>query len=202
VTPDATPGAGTDEGGTDQGGGNGGNLPPVASADLVKELYSVCYGVAQDQPDALKDAVTKGWSEETDNEGDGPFFTETAANKEFGGIGSVELWGTVEFYPGLREGYCRADFTDSNNVINFSDFNAIDGLMGRVKTIGGDTYAAWQIGSGDPKVLLIAQRVGGDFQLEINTILPAAQPPMVTEPDKMPQPQTNAPDTSSGTTAD
>jgi hypothetical protein len=202
MTPEAVPGPDAGEGGDESGGDTGNNLPPVASADLVKELYEVCYGVAEDQPDALGKAEARGWSEEPDNEGDGPFFTQTAASKEFGGIGAVELWGTVEYYPGMREGYCRVDFTDTDNIVNFSDFNAIAGLTGQVKAIGGDTYAAWQIGSDEPKVVLLAQRVGGDFQLEINTILPAAQPPMVTAPDKMPQPQPDTEDAPTGPTAD
>lgn len=185
--------------GADNGAGAG---PAVTSASLIKELYEVCSAVAQAEPDALRKAEARGWAEDEDNEGDAPYFTQTAASKSFGGVGPVEMWGTVDFYPQIREGYCRMDLTDADNLIDFADFKQISGLDGKVTNIGGDTYAAWQIGSGTPKVMITAQRVAGDFQMEINTILPPAPPPIETEPGRMPAPTTEIPDEPSTTTAD
>lgn len=192
-----------DNGGTDQPGdtGNGANLPPVKSSSFIKTLFDTCLKVANDAPDALKAAEADGWAPDEDNGGDGPFFTQIAASKSFGGIGPVEMWGTVEYYPSMREGYCRMDFTDNGGLVDFKDFpGAISGLTGQTKLIGDDIYAAWQIGKDNPTTLVIAQRVSGDVQIEINTILKAAPPPMVTEPDNMPQPESGS-DTP-GTTAD
>lgn len=178
------------------------DLPPVASADLVKELFERCKAVASDQPDAMKTAAAAGWTAEDDTQGDGPFFTQVAANKEFGGIGPVEMWGTVEYYPTIREGYCRMDFSDPDSLVNFEDFNRIEGLTGQQTKIGEDIYAVWQMGATDPKLMVIAQRVAGDFQMEINTILPAAPPPMVTAPDLMPKPETDIPAAPGANSAD
>lgn len=178
------------------------NLPPVASADLVAELFERCKAVANDVPDAMKTAAAAGWTQEDDTDGDGPFFTQVAANKEFGGIGPVEMWGTVEYYPSMREGYCRMDFSDPDSVVKFDDFNRIPGLTGQQTKIGDDIYAVWQMGQSDPRLLMIVQRVAGDFQMEINTMLPAAPPPMVTMPDRMPKPDSEIPSAPDATSAD
>jgi hypothetical protein len=159
------------------------NLPKVTSAELVPELYKLCKEVSTAAPTAAKDTEAEGWAEDTrpENSGDGPFFTQYAANKAFAGIGDAALWGTIEYYPTRREGYCRIDFPDAGNIVDFADFAKIPNVTGTTKTVDSDVYGAWQEGATDPQVMIIAQRVGGDFQLEFNTLLPGAPPPGVTD---------------------
>jgi hypothetical protein len=157
--------------------------PKVTSAALVPELYKLCREVATAAPTAAKDVEAAGWIEDAtpENSGDGPFFTQYAANKAFAGLGDVALWGTIEYYPSRREGYCRIDFPDTNKLLDFADLAKIPNLVGTTKIVGGDIYGAWQEGATDPQVMVIAQRVHGDFQLEFNTLLPGAPPPSVTD---------------------
>jgi hypothetical protein len=159
----------------------GESLGKVNSAQLVPEIYKLCREIATAAPSAAEETGAAGWvrDDSAEGSGDGPFFTQFAANKTFGGIGEAALWGTIEYYPSRRQGYCRIDFPDPGNIVNFDDFSKIPGVTGKTQAVDQDIYGAWQEGATDPSVLILAQRVGGDFQLEMNTQLPAAPAPGV-----------------------
>ena len=85
--------------------------------------------------------------------------------------GSSVCWGAVYSFPSQRLGYCRVDFSDENNTLNFNDLTGQKGLIGTTSPgqNPGDVYGSWE--SPDKKMLVIGDRTGGVVELEFNLLL-------------------------------
>ncbi len=143
--------------------------PPVASKDILKAFYDTCTDISGGNPEASDRANNAGWvPEETADTG--PFRSVYAGARDFAGYGSVELWASVETYPSQQLGYCRVDFGDYNNLINFDDLSGMGGLIGKLDDRGdGNVYGAWE--TPDKKMLVIADRTEGEVEIEFNLLL-------------------------------
>jgi len=83
------------------------------------------------------------------------------------------VWSSLETFPTQRVGYCRVDFGDVDNLIDFKDVASL-GFTGAVTDGGnGNAYGAWE--SADHKTLLAANRTDGQVQMEFNLLLPLAK---------------------------
>ncbi len=146
--------------------------PPMASTDAIKLFVSSCTSIAGGSPTARDDAQKAGWQadEPADN---GPYVTIYSGYQELAGYGSVDLWSSLESFPTQRIGYCRLDFGDVDNLLNFNDFTKL-GLNGTITDNGnGNVFGSWE--SADHKTLLAANRTDGQVQMEFNLLLPAAK---------------------------
>ncbi len=145
--------------------------PPMASTDAIKLFVSSCTSIAGGSPTARDDAQKAGWQadEPADN---GPYVTIYSGYQELAGYGSVDLWSSLESFPTQRIGYCRLDFGDVDNLLNFNDFTKL-GLNGTITDNGnGNVFGSWE--SEDHKTLLAANRTDGQVQMEFNLLLPPA----------------------------
>ena len=143
--------------------------PPMASTDAIKLFVGTCSSIAGGAPTARDDAQKAGWQadEPADN---GPYVTIYSGYQELAGYGSVDLWSSLESFPTQRIGYCRLDFGDVDNLLNFNDFTKL-GLNGTITDNGnGNVFGSWE--SEDHKTLLAANRTDGQVQLEFNLLLP------------------------------
>ena len=145
--------------------------PPMASTDAIKLFVSTCSAIAGGAPSARDDAQKAGWQAD-DPADNGPYVTIYSAYQELAGYGSVDLWSSRESFPTQRIGYCRLDFGDVDNLLNFNDFTKL-GLNGTITDNGnGNVFGSWE--SQDHKTLLAANRTDGQVQMEFNLLLPPA----------------------------
>ena len=143
--------------------------PPVASADALKLFYDTCTDLSGGDLKAYDRANSSGW---TQNEQDdaGPYNSIYSGYRNMDGYGEVDIWGSLNSYPTQQLGYCRVDFTDTDNLINFADMTKLGGLKGRLEDRGdGNVYGAWE--APDHKLLVIGDRNGGQVEIEFNLLL-------------------------------
>ena len=144
--------------------------PPVASADAFKLFVEACADISSGDPAAYDRAKEAGWTP-NETEDTGPYNKVYSGYRDLGGLGEVDLWGAVYSFPSQRLGYCRVDFSDENNTLNFNDLSGQKGLVGAT-TPGqnpGDVYGSWE--SPDKKMLVIGDRTDGVVELEFNLLL-------------------------------
>ncbi|MEP7241607.1 MAG: hypothetical protein ABI697_12035 [Devosia sp.] len=146
--------------------------PPVASKDALKLFVDTCTIIAGAEADAATKVKGLGWQAD-DATDTGPFVSIFSGYQDLGGYGSVDLWSSLETYPSSRLGYCRVDFPDSDNRVDFNDVTGLGGLAGSVKDAGGgNAFGSWE--TPDHKFMLTASRQDGQAQMEFNMLLPAA----------------------------
>ena len=143
--------------------------PPVASADAFKIFVETCADISSGDPAAYDRAKDAGWTP-NETEDTGPYNKVYSGYRDLAGIGEVDLWGAVYSLPSQRLGYCRVDFSDENNILDFKDIAGQKGLVGSITAgANGDVYGAWE--SPDKKTLVIGDRTDGAVELEFNLLL-------------------------------
>jgi hypothetical protein len=143
--------------------------PPLASADALKLFFDTCTDLSSGDLTAYDRANDSGW---TPNEQDdvGPYNSVYSGWRNVEGYGEIDVWGSVNSYPTQALGYCRVDFPDPDNRIDFRDMSQNGGLKGRLEDRGeGNVYGAWE--SDDHKLLVLADRNAGQVQIEFNLLL-------------------------------
>jgi hypothetical protein len=160
----------TDDDSSDQPSG-----PPVASKDALQLFYDACHNISGGVENGFDKVNDAGWTpDETDDPG--PYNAIYSGYQTLGGYGDVTLWGSLQSFPTQRLGYCRVDFSDTDNVINFEDMGGIGGLTGKLDDRGdGQVYGTWE--TADKKLLVIADRNDGAVEIEYNFILGDAPAP-------------------------
>ena len=143
--------------------------PAISSADAFKMFVDACTTASGGNPTDYDKLNDGGW---TPNETDetGPYNAVYSGYRDVDGLGEVDLWGSVQSFPTQRLGYCRIDFSDANNVLDFNDMNGLHGLSGTLQTgPSGNVYGVWE--TPDKKLLVIGDRSDGAVELEFNLIL-------------------------------
>jgi hypothetical protein len=141
---------------------------PITSAAL-KMFVDTCTDISSGDPTAYDRANDAGWVP-NDTEDTGPYTGIYSGSREIGSFGEVDIWGSVQNFPSQRLGYCRVDFSDTDNLLDFADMAGIKGLSGSIEVRdGGNVYGAWE--SADKKLLVIGDRTDGAVELEFNLLL-------------------------------
>lgn len=148
--------------------------PPLSSKDAFAAFYKVCTDLGGGDAAAFDRANTDGWTPD-DTEAGGPYRTVYSATKPISGFGDVQVWSSLERYASQRLGYCRLDFSDADSRLDFHDLDGFNGLAGTIDDEGENgVYGVWE--SPDKKLMVIADRAGGDASVEFNLLLPPAPP--------------------------
>ena len=143
--------------------------PPVTSAEAFKIFVDTCTDISGGTEGSYDRANAAGWIP-NDADDSGPYNSIYSGSREIGGLGEVDIWGSVQNFPTQRLGYCRVDFSDSNNTLDFKDMAGVHGLVGSIQARdGGNVYGAWE--TPDKKLLVIGDRSDGAVELEFNLIL-------------------------------
>jgi len=141
----------------------------ISSADAFKIFVEACTDASGGDLTAYDRLNDSGWVPNGTDQ-TGPFNAVYSGSREVGGLGEIDLWGSVQSFPTQRLGYCRVDFSDPNNLLDFNDMNGQKGLTGSVQTgENGNVYGAWE--TPDKKLLVIGDRSDGAVELEFNLIL-------------------------------
>jgi hypothetical protein len=143
--------------------------PPLASADALKLFYDTCTDISGGDPAAYDRANNGGWTP-NDQDDVGPYNSIYSGYRMVENFGEIDIWGSVNSFPTQQLGYCRVDFPDADNTINFSDMGKIADLKGRTEDRGdGNIYGTWE--SSDKKILVIGDRNAGQVEIEYNILL-------------------------------
>jgi hypothetical protein len=144
--------------------------PAVPSKDALTDLVKTCTDISSGDPKAADRINADGWTPD-DATSSGPYRHIYSGSKDMSGYGSVTIWGSVDTYPSQMLGYCRVDFGDYDNLINFADMTGLQGLTGSVTTpdSSGNVYGAWE--TADKKILVISDRTDGQVEIEFNLLL-------------------------------
>lgn len=143
--------------------------PPVSSGDAFKLFVKTCTDIASGDPKAFDRANDAGWAP-NEAPDPGPYSTIYSGSREVSGYGEVDIWASVQSFPTQRLGYCRIDFSDANNALDFTQMNGVEGLTGTAqKTADGNAYGSWE--SADKKWLVIGDRSEGAVEIEFNLLL-------------------------------
>jgi len=143
--------------------------PPVTSAEAFKIFVDTCTDISGGTEGSYDRANAAGWIP-NDADDSGPYNSIYSGSREIAGLGEVDIWGSVQNFPTQRLGYCRVDFSDSNNVLDFKDMAGVHSLTGSIQPRdGGNVYGAWE--APDKKLLVIGDRSDGAVELEFNLIL-------------------------------
>jgi len=143
--------------------------PQVTSAEALKMFVDACTDLSSGDPTAYDRANNAGWVP-NDTEDTGPYSAIYSGSREIGSFGEVDIWGSVQSFPTQRLGYCRVDFSDPDNLLDFAGMAGIKGLTGTIESRdGGNVYGAWE--SADKKLLVIGDRSDGAVEFEFNLLL-------------------------------
>ena len=143
--------------------------PPVTSAEAFKIFVDTCTDISGGTDGSYDRANAAGWVP-NDSDDSGPYNSIYSGSREISGLGEVDIWGSVQNFPTQRLGYCRVDFSDSNNLLDFKDMAGVHGLVGSIDPRdGGNVYGAWE--TPDKTLLVIGDRSDGAVELEFNLIL-------------------------------
>jgi hypothetical protein len=145
----------------------------VSSVDLLKMIVDACTAIESGAPDAYDKVKDTGWVP-NETEDTGPYNAVYSGYRDVEGYGEIDIWGSVQTYPSQRLGYCRVDFTDSDNRLDFKAMTGLVGLAGTLEDRGdGNVYGAWE--GPDRKLLVLGDRTDGAVEIEFN-LLPGDKP--------------------------
>ena len=145
-----------------------GTTPP-SSADTLKLIVDACTQVIGGDAKAPAAMTDGGWTP-NEIEDTGPYNAVYSGFREVAPYGEIDLWASVQSFPSQHLGYCRVDFSDENNILDFKDIAGQKGLVGSITTgANGVVYGAWE--SPDKKMLVIGDRTDGAVELEFNLLL-------------------------------
>jgi hypothetical protein len=149
------------------------SAPPMSSADTLKLIVDACAQAIGGDAAAPEKMTDSGWTP-NEIEDTGPYNAVYSGFRDVPPYGEIDLWASVQNFPSRRLGYCRVDFGDTDNVLDFAAMAGIAGLTGSIEErAAGNVYGAWE--SADKKLLVIGDRTAGAVELEFN-LLPGPTP--------------------------
>jgi len=155
--------ASSSEAPADQSGG-----PALSSADTLKLIVDACTQAVGGDAKASEKMTDGGWTP-NEIEDTGPYNAVYSGFRDVAPYGEIDLWASVQSFPSQHLGYCRVDFGDTDNALDFAAMAGIAGLTGSVEPRAeGNVYGAWE--SADKKLLVIGDRTAGAVELEFNLL--------------------------------
>lgn len=146
---------------------------PMSSADTLKLIVDACTLVIGGDAGAQEKMTDSGWTP-NEIEDTGPYNSVYSGFRDVAPYGEIDLWASVQSFPSQHLGYCRVDFGDTDNVLDFAAMAGVAGLTGSIEPRSeGNVYGAWE--SADKKLLVIGDRTAGAVELEFN-LLPGTAP--------------------------
>ncbi|HVY51145.1 MAG TPA: hypothetical protein VHA07_06235 [Devosia sp.] len=143
--------------------------PPLSSSEALRLFVDACTAIGSGAPDAYDKVKDAGWVP-NEPEDAGPYNAVYSGYRDVPGFGEVDIWGSLQSFPSQRLGYCRIDFSDNDNLLDFKDMAGIAGLAGTLADRGdGNVYGAWE--SPDRKLLVLGDRTDGAVEIEFNLLL-------------------------------
>ena len=161
--------------------------PPVTEAPVpdpfIAEMYQTCRDGASGDKGTYQRLQTAGWNLTVDGDTQTPFYQAFNGEKDFDGVGTVDLTYSLEVYPGMTEGYCSLSISTADRKIGIDDLSKVPGLKGVVRTTRDGLASTWQDNAAVPTTFVQADQHIKDlyFLLDVTTLMtkPAVDIPYV-----------------------
>jgi hypothetical protein len=198
ASPDAQA-PGDDQGGDDQG--EGAQTPPPEAPvpdPFLADAYKTCIDGASGDKGTFQRLEDAGWNLAVDGDTQTPFYQAFSGQKDYDGVGTVNITFSQEVYPTMTEGYCSLSIDSAQRKIGIADLKKMPGLKGEYRETDDGVASNWEDAGTPPKIFIQADQHKEDlyFLLDVTTLLqkPAADLPFV-QPQ---QPDDNGDDDSGG----
>ena len=171
--------AGSDSGDAD-------SAPPAEAPvpdPFLAEVYKDCRDGASGDKGTFQRLQDAGWNLTVDGDTQTPFYQAFNGEKDFDGVGTVDITYSLEVYPTMTEGYCSLSIDTADRKIGIADFKKIRELRGEVRTTADGVSSNWQDNIAEPVTFIQADQHTKDlyFLLDVTTLMkkPAADIPFV-----------------------
>lgn len=184
----AAPSAGTDNSDqTDQPAQSSG--PPAEAPvpdPFLAEVYKTCRDGASGDKGTFQRLQDAGWNLSVDGDTQTPYYQAFNGEKDFDGVGTVDITYSLEVYPTMTEGYCSLSIDTAERKIGIADFKKMSELKGLYKETDDGVASTWQDNKADATTFIQADQHKKDlyFLLDVTTLMqrPSAEIPFV-QPD-------------------
>jgi len=180
----ATPPAATDGG---SGANDTGDAPPPAAAPVpdpfLAEMLQTCRDGASGDKGTFQRLESAGWNLSVDGDTQTPFYQAFNGEKDYDGVGTVDITYSQEVYPTLTEGYCSLSIETAQREIGIADLQKRPELKGDFRHTNDGIASTWQDTSATSKTFIQVDQHAGTlyFILDVTTLMekPAADIPFV-----------------------
>jgi len=184
----AAPSAGTDNSDqTDQPAQSSG--PPAEAPvpdPFLAEVYKTCRDGASGDKATFQRLQDAGWNLSVDGDTQTPYYQAFNGEKDFDGVGTVDITYSLEVYPTMTEGYCSLSIDTAERKIGIADFKKMSELKGLYKETDDGVASTWQDNKADATTFIQADQHAKDlyFLHDVTKLMkkPAADIPYV-KPD-------------------
>lgn len=173
---DSSSGAGQtqdDQNSQDQGDSNGPAAEAPVPDPFLAEVYKACRDGASGDKGTFDRLQSDGWNLEVDGDTQTPFYQAFNGEKDFDGVGTVDITYSVEVYPSMTEGYCSLSIDTAERKIGIGDFAKMKELRGEVRHTDDGIASNWEDNVASPTTFVQADQHIKDlyFLLDVTTLM-------------------------------
>jgi hypothetical protein len=168
--------------------GDQGSAPPEAPVPdpFLAEVLKTCRDGASGDKGTFQRLQDQGWNLAVDGNTETPFYQAFNGEKDFDGVGTVDLTYSLEVYPSMTEGYCSLSIDSAARRIGIGDLAKMPELKGEIRTTDDGIASNWEENVAQPHTFIQADQHKTDlyFLLDVTTLMqrPAADIPYVAPP--------------------
>ena len=171
---------------------------------FLAEMVATCRDAASGDPGTLKKLTDAGWGPVVDGATETPFYQSFTGEKDYDGVGTVDITWSLEVYPTMSEGYCSISVETALRKIGIADLKNLAGFTGQIRETDQGIASTWQEQGATPTTFIQADQHNADlyFILDVTRLMqkPAADIPYVTPPPQDDQDDMGDPGTDTDTT--
>jgi len=186
ASPDAAQ-PGDDQGGDDET--QAVQMPPAAAPvpdPFLADAYKTCVDGASGDKGTYQRLEDAGWDLTVDGDTQTPFYQAFSGQKDFDGVGTVNITFSQEVYPTMTEGYCSISIDSAERKIGIADLKKMPELKGEYRETDDGVASNWESSGASPTTFIQADQHKTDlyFLLDVTTLAqkPAADLPFVQPP--------------------
>lgn len=169
---------------------SGDTATPAAAAPVpdpfVAEIFKVCSLATSGDPTTVQKMKDDGWDPVVEGDTQTAFYQAFDGEKDFEGVGTVDVTFSTEVWPSLTEGYCTASIDSAGRKIGVADLNKMPQLKGDLRTSDDGITGTWEENVSEPSYFVQADQHASDlyFVLDVSRLIkkPAADIPHVAPP--------------------
>jgi len=183
----AAPGASTDNNAAEPADDDTG--PPAEAPvpdPFLAEVLKTCQDGASGDKGTFQRLQDAGWNLAVDGDTQTPFYQAYNGEKEYDGVGTVDITYSLEVYPSMSEGYCSLSIDSAERKIGIADLSKNTTLKGEIRKTDDGIASNWEDNTADPTTFIQADQHAKDlyFLLDVTKLMkkPASDIPYV-KPD-------------------
>lgn len=153
---------------------------------FLAEVLKTCQDGASGDKGTFQRLQDAGWNLAVDGDTQTPFYQAYNGEKEYDGVGTVDITYSLEVYPSMSEGYCSLSIDSAERKIGIADLGKMATLKGEIRKTDDGIASNWEDNTADPTMFIQADQHARDlyFLLDVTKLMkkPAADIPYV-KPD-------------------